>query len=155
VAVSIGAALAGLVGVRAMLPAPPTHFPTAGVERSIIDDAGSEVQVMPSPSPSGPALDPGGQTDVVEYAVSLHELRGLPPDAGLGTVLDLWVAWDAAYAEGPQIQRLVRSVTLSRLIEPVTPEGPVVAVLSVPERSVGKLMYGDLYGSLSATLPTS
>jgi hypothetical protein len=78
----------------------------------------------------------------------------LPLDIAPGTALDLWVSWDDAFTKGPQVQRLMKKASLARMIEPVTPEGPVVAVLSVPESSLGDLVYGDLFGSLAVAIPT-
>jgi hypothetical protein len=111
--------------------------------------------MTPSPLQTASAPDLGVSTGARrDYAVGLHDLRGLPLDTAPGTSLELWVAWDDAYAEGPQIQKLVKSVTLVRFIEAVTPEGPVVVVLSVPEKSMRAVMYGDVYGSFSVALPT-
>jgi hypothetical protein len=109
--------------------------------------------VTPSPMLSMPG-DTGEEERNLEYAVGLHDLRGLPLDASPGSPIELWVAWDDAYAEGPQIQRLTKAVTFSRFIEPVTPEGPVVAVLLVPEKAMRAVMYGDVYGTFSVARPS-
>ena len=106
----------------------------------------------PTPTVSGSpiASPPKGATR--EYAVELSSLLGLPPDVQPGQVLEIWVAWDPAVAKGPQIQRLLKVVTLERFVEPVTMDGPRVAVLSVPRDRIGDLMYGDIFGSLTVTL---
>ena len=108
---------------------------------------------IPTPVVSGPpsgTTPPEGTTR--EYAVEVSDLLGLPPDIPPGKVMEIWVAWDPAVAKGPQIQRLLKTVTLERFVEPVTMDGPRVAVLSVPRERIGDLMYGDLFGSLAVTL---
>ena len=108
---------------------------------------------IPTPIVSG---SPGGATPLKgttrEYAVEVSDLLGLPPDIQPGEVMEIWVAWDPAVARGPQIQRLLKVVTLERFVEPVTMDGPRVAVLSVPRERIGDLMYGDIFGSLTVTL---
>lgn len=115
----------------------------------------TDVQPSPLATPGLLAVDPS--TSEVErhfeYAIGLHDLRGLPVDTSPGTPLELWVAWDDAYAKGPQVQRLAKGLTVVRFVEPVTPEGPMVVVLSVPERAMRAVMYGDLYGSFSVAKP--
>ena len=126
--------------------------------------AGSTEQEMhPSPSPTSVATTiplvtgtptPTEAPALREYALAISELHGLPPDVQPGQQLELWVAWDPEFSEGPQIQRLLKTVTLTRFVEPVTADGPRVVILSVPEKRVGDLMYGDRFGSLSVTLGT-
>ena len=144
------AAVIGLVAARTVFPS-ATPSVSASTTQTAIE---SQIYDEPVPSPSATyGYATAGKDRHLEYAVGLHELRGLPLDAAPGTALELWVAWDDAYAKGPQVQKLVRSVTLSRFIEPVTPEGPIVAVLSVPEKALRAVMYGDLYGSFSVAKP--
>lgn len=106
-------------------------------------------------SPSTAASHEPPPTNTREHAFGLHELRGLPPDVAAGTPLEIWVAWDEAISEGPQIQRLVTKATLARFIQPLTPEGPIVAVLNIPLRWMADLLYGQRYGSLSVTIPSA
>lgn len=149
--VSAVAAVIGLVAARVVFPSSPKQV------RPSLASLGSEVESLGNVQPSPSISAPGYATDEapsLEYAVGLHDLRGLPLDTSPGTQLELWVAWDDAYAEGPQVQKLARSVTLSRFIEPATPEGPVVAVLLVPEKAMRAVMYGDLYGSFSVARPS-
>ncbi len=117
--------------------------------------------VHPSPSPTSIATTiplatptPTGALALREYALAISELHGLPPDVQPGQQLELWVAWDPEFSDGPQIQRLLKTVTLTRFVEPVTADGPRVVILSVPVNRVGDLMYGDRFGSLSVTLGT-
>ena len=143
------AAVVGLVAARMVF--------TAGASpQTLRPIALTEVHPSPAPSPDLTATDPslaeGGRH--FEYAVGLHDLRGLPMDTRPGTTLDLWVAWDDAYADGPQVQKLAKGLTVARFVEPVTPEGPIVVVLSVPQGSMRAVMYGDLYGSFSVAKPT-
>jgi hypothetical protein len=149
-------AVAGAVaffGARAFVPTGGSSWAEAAPISSSIYEVAT-----PTPSVLAASPPPGdiriGQKHQ-EYAIATHELRGLAPDAQPGTALELWVAWDPSYVKGPQVQRLLKRATLSRFIEPVTPSGPVVAVLAVPAGKVGDLMYGDLYGQLSVTVPRS
>ena len=149
--------VAAATGVVAMVAAKMVFPPTPSAIASPITDQSEALVTEVAPSPLQPESTPGpiaSHGSGRDYAVGLHDLRGLPPDTAPGTALELWVAWDDAYAQGPQIQKLVKSVTLVRFIEPTTPEAPVVAVLSVPERSMRAVMYGDVYGSFSVALPT-
>ena len=115
----------------------------------------TDVHPSPLATPSLVAHDPSAAEVErhFEYAIGLHDLRGLPVDTSPGTPLELWVAWDDAYAEGPQVRRLAKGLTLVRFVEPTTSEGPMVVVLSVPQHSMRAVMYGDLYGSFSVATP--
>jgi hypothetical protein len=86
-----------------------------------------------------------------EYAIAVAELDGLPPDVEPGTVYDLWVTWEPPLVEQPDVQPLLRDVVLERVIPPIVPEGPTVAVLGIPrtKTAVRALVYGDQYGKLS------
>ena len=146
------ALVAGLIATGAgkvVFPSTPRVVAT-----SVRDDAETPQVIYSSPSPTLSVTPAAAESARRDYAVGLHEIRGLPPDSSPGTPLELWVAWDDTYTKRPQVQKLVRSVTLVRFIEPMTPEGPVVAVLSIPESAVRAVMYGDLYGSFAAALPT-
>ena len=149
--------VAAATGVVAMVAAKMVFPSTPPAIASPLPDQAEVLDQVVTPSPqqtvnASELVTPRGPRR--DYAVGLHDLRGLPLDTPPGTSLELWVAWDDAYSERPQIQKLVRSVTLVRFIDPATPEGPTVAVLSVPERSMRAVMYGDVYGSFSVALPT-
>ncbi len=101
------------------------------------------------PSPEGETSD---RSDEVDYAIAVPELSGLSPDAAAGSLLDLWVAWDPPITEKPRVQPLLRAVRLSRIVPPVTPEGPAVALLTIRRAQVSDIIYGDRYGSLSVTM---
>lgn len=108
-----------------------------------------------SPSPFAtvsPGLGAAARTDEVDYAIAVTELSGLSPDAAPGTLLDLWVAWDPPITDEPHVQPLLRSVRLTRIVAPVTPEGPAVALLSIRPSQVSDIIYGDRYGALSVTM---
>ena len=146
-------------GTVAMIAAKVLLPPSSGIrmdrDQSEFDQSGFETSTAPVVTPSTvPSTSDQLSATIArrDYAIGLHEIRGLPPDTSPGTPLELWVAWDDAYTKRPQVQKLVRSVTLVRFIEPVTPEGPIVAVLSIPESAVRAVMYGDLYGSFSVAL---
>jgi hypothetical protein len=144
--VSVAAAAIGLVAAKLV-------FPTSGAGAS--GDAplvATSPVVTPSPSPSATGRS-GGQR--MEYAIALADLRGLPLDLREGSEIDLWVSWDDDYAEGPQVRKLLRTVSISRFVQPVTADGPLVVVLSIPNQSLKAVMYGDLYGSFAVAVPTS
>ena len=151
-----GASAAGAV---VAIVAAQIVFGSPAKQESFYPDEGMvDVSLLPSspaPTPMS-SLDPGGSlgspADLSEYAVAVTELQGLPPDVQPGQSFDLWVAWDPVVSDGPQIQRLLKQVRIARFIEPTTFEGPMVAVLSVPTRRVGDLMYGDRFGSFNVTL---
>lgn len=149
-AVAGAAAVLATIAAKVVFPSAPSPVMTptddAPVEIAISEDSST----APTPVPTDHPISQVRR----DYAIDLHELRGLPLDAAPGTPMELWVAWDQGIAEGPQMQRLVKTVTLSRFIEPVTHQGPMVVVLSVPEKAMRAVMYGDLYGSFSVALPT-
>lgn len=107
-----------------------------------------------TPTPSATSLEVGMPTrsDGVGYAIAVPELSGLPPDAEPGAVLDLWVTWNPPITDGPQVQPLLRSIRLSRIVPPVTPDGPAVALLTIRPAQVSDLIFGDRFGSLSVTI---
>jgi hypothetical protein len=111
--------------------------------------------LTPSPPAVATALATPSPSSVdaerFEYAIAVAELDGLPPDVEPGTVYDLWVTWEPPLVEQPDVQPLLRDVVLERVIPPIVPEGPTVAVLGIPrtKTAVRALVYGDQYGKLS------
>jgi hypothetical protein len=98
-----------------------------------------------------PASPSSGEAARFEYAIALVELDGLAPDVDPGTLFDLWVTWEPPLVDQPDVRPLLRAVVLERVIPPVVPEGPTVAVLGIPrtKSAVRALVYGDQYGKLS------
>lgn len=87
-----------------------------------------------------------------EYALSLERVTGIAPITPPGSRLELWVAWKPPVTRAPRIQRLLPSVTLQRIVPPVTPQGPLVAILLVDIDDMPDLLYAERYGSLSAAV---
>lgn len=87
------------------------------------------------------------------YAIGLHDLAGLPPDAAPGARLELWVTWEPPVTREPRLQKLIGDVVLERTIPGTVPEAPVTVLLSVPADRVGDLIYADGYGRLSVAAP--
>ncbi len=110
--------------------------------------AGAVTAATPIPD----SEDFAGNERAVSYAISLVELPGLPPDAGPGTRFDLWVTWEPPITRRPRVQLLLRDVVLERIAEPVTRDGPYVAMLAVDERHLADLLYGDRYGDFNAAV---
>lgn len=157
-AVAAAAAVLAMVAARIVFPSGAIGRGTVPLRVEGVSSTADSYGVTPVPIASVGTPTPAVTTAPSsrrEYAVALSDLRGLPLDTAPGTPLELWVAWDEAYTDGPEIQKLVKSVTVARFLEPVTSEGPLVVVLSVPERSMRAVMYGDRFGSFSVTLPTT
>lgn len=147
---SLGALALLFAVVGATLWSPSTVSDSTIPSEEIV---GQDVQVPGSASPSIAPLPTTTMPRATRtYAVAAHELAGLPPDATPGTRLELWVAWDPPISETANIQRLAHGITLEKMIQPVTPDGPVTALLRVPVKAIGDLLYGDRYGSLSVTV---
>lgn len=87
------------------------------------------------------------------YAIGLHDLAGLPPDAAPGARLELWVTWEPPVTREPRLQKLISDVLLERTIPGTVPEAPVTVLLSVPQDRVSDLIYADGYGKLSVVVP--
>jgi hypothetical protein len=136
--------------------------PSQGLSKDLGGDVPEPVSPQKDPltSPSVPAPEEGPEeaipTDESEatrsYAIALHELPGLPPDAESGTRLEVWAVWRPPITKERQVQRLVSGTRLERIVPPVTPEGPPVAILEVPEKEMSDLLYGDKFGELSAAV---
>lgn len=160
-------AMLGIIGVNVLLgPAAPSSVtPVGGVAPS---PAGPEM--VPSPGATEVAATaaegalvaggPGSSTPGTpvasarrSYAVGLHELQGLPPDAAPGTPFELWVTWEPPATEEPRLARLIGDVVLERVIPGTAPEAPVTILLSVPAERTGDLIYADTFGRLSVVLP--
>ena len=120
-------------------------------------------KVVPSTNPSALSAAPSPRVSLGEpaavsevgtrgYAVALPELSGLPADALPGTRLELWVAWEPPVTKQPRIQRLATSVTLDRIVPPVTPDGSPAALLRIPRREIPSVLYGDRYGAMSVVV---
>jgi hypothetical protein len=153
--VVLAAGIAAFFGVRALIPAERRDWagdmeplPPSPVAQAVMSTPYSSISPFPEPGNSSPV-------GMSEYAVGLHELRGLPADVSSGTQLQIWVAWDPVVTEKPQVQRLLADATFVRWIEPFTQDAPMIAVLSVPNKKIATLIYGELYGQLGVTLPTS
>jgi hypothetical protein len=110
------------------------------------DSSAGSAEGLPENSHSSFGADRRG------YALAVPELNGLSEDAAPGTRLELWVAWDPPVTKESRVQRLLADVILEEIIAPVLPEAPATAVLSVPEKRVPDLLWGDRYGSLSVTM---
>jgi len=111
-----------------------------------------ETPLQPTAAP--PLVDPAigrPHQSSVTYAMDIKDVAGLAPNAQPGALLDLWVTWDRPVSEVPRLQRMLRGVVLEQVAPPVTPDGPYVAILSVPRRDVDKLLWADRYGAVSAT----
>jgi hypothetical protein len=110
-------------------------------------------QELPANMEPGPAAAESPDEDRRRsYAIALHDLRGLPPDAEPGTSLELWATWRPPLTKERQVQKLVEGAFLERITPPLTPEGPPVAILSVPEKEIDELLFGDRFGDLSAAV---
>ena len=108
------------------------------------------IAASPTPRATSTVLPgPAIRGELHSYAVPLTELRGLAPDAVPGTPLDLWVTWHSPIRKSPQVQLLLRSVELQKIIPNVTPQAPPTVLLGVERGEIADLLYGDRYGSLS------
>ena len=117
------------------------------------DPISTPVPATSTPSPvTGNALDAAGNSDSYrEYALSLPELEGLPANAPVGTVLEVWAAWDPPITKSPRFQRLV-TATLEEIVPGLSAESPATAILRVRTRDLDELLFADRYGSLSVAL---
>ena len=143
-----GAVLVAGTFLWSFFPAPPeSTSPREELPLSLAPTAAiSPVPPTPAASPQGDVGTPSRRT----YAIGLHELVGLSPDAVPGTEFELWVTWEPPVTRSARIQLLVKDARLERLVPPVVPEGPTTALLSLPTRDVPDLLYGDRFGHLSA-----
>lgn len=147
----------GFVGVNVLMPAAPPAVPDAA-------DAAGDI-AAPSPAPASPGTTPrvepsppaalaaAPDANRRSYAVALHDLAGLPPDAAPGARMELWVTWEPPVTAEPRLQKLIGDVVLERTIPGAVPEAPVSVLLSVPAARVGDLIYADGYGKLSVAMP--
>lgn len=167
-------AFGSLVGLAAILwfffgsigPAPEETLQQPGTEPHPVAHAGRpEVphgtllsahtpNVDSSPDSPNDPIEPGGVPTrrYVNYAIGLHELQGLAPDADPGARLALWAAWDPPLVEEPRVQMLIEEAVLVKTIPPTLPEGPYTAVISVRRRDVPQLLYGEQWGRLSVVM---
>jgi hypothetical protein len=110
-------------------------------------------RVFPEPEVPTPGQSPTIQRpDLRSYAVSANELQGLPFDSPPGTRIELWVAWEPPITDKPRVHLLVSGVVLEKIAPPTIPDGPHTAVLLVPPKRIPDVIYGDLYGRLSAVV---
>ncbi|MFN2587199.1 MAG: hypothetical protein ABR613_03625 [Actinomycetota bacterium] len=109
---------------------------------------------LASPQPATPGAGLGAAAPARRsYAIRLHDLQGLPPDAAPGTAFELWVTWEPPVTEEPRLHRLIGDVVLERTIPGAVPEAPVTVLVSVPADRAGDLIYADTFGRLSVVLP--
>jgi hypothetical protein len=163
-----GLLLATIVWVRLFPTAPepqpidpaPAAIPTPAATAP--GDASSQVRPSPdmgSPSSAGAGFEEsGGQVtndpNIRTYAVSTFDLRGLPPDARSGTLLEVWVAWEPPIVDSPRYQKLLPEVMLEKVVPGLTPDAPATALLQVKVKELADLLYADRWGQLSvAALP--
>jgi hypothetical protein len=149
--------VAGVAAVFLVLrPSAPAGSPASLLHPAPITSPTAEPGQSGSPiagvSPEAPAAT---GPHLTSYAVATADLAGLPPDAGPGTVLDLWVSWEPPLVEPSEVgvQSLLRGAILEKIVPPVTAQGPYVAKLLVSRAQVADLLNADRYGALSVTLP--
>ena len=110
----------------------------------------------PSPSETPQVFVPGSSVltnpEMRTYAVSTFELAGLPPDASPGMTMELWAAWEPPIVETPQFQRILREVTLEKIVPGLTPESPATALLQVRAKDLPDLLYADRFGDLTVAI---
>lgn len=139
--------LAGLAVVAfGMLAALIMGIPSPG-PRTGSPSPAMYAESTPTPHPaSGQGLE-----NVRTYALAASDLAGLPAEVPSGTRIDLWVAWAPPVTKRPRVQRLLANLTIDKLVPGLGPSSSSV-ILAVPEGKVERLLYGDMYGALSATM---
>lgn len=164
VAAAGAAAAVGFVAVALLAPGAPAGNASS---KSLPIVIASSSPTVASNDPTGSASENGETNAFIvasdearaaglrTYALPVSELAGLPPDAEPGTELELWVAWDPPVTKEPRVQRLLRRVLLQAVLAPPSRELPAVALIAIRARDTAELIYGDRYGTLSVTLPTS
>lgn len=133
--VTCGVLAALIMGIPS--PKPPAAAPSAS-------------HAGPAPTRAPHPVDAGSR-HVRTYALAASDLSGLPGDVSPGTRIDLWVAWDPPVTKGPSVQRLLTDLTIAEVAPGVGASSPSV-IVNVPEEDVERLLYGDRYGALSATM---
>jgi hypothetical protein len=142
--------LAALVPVIVVVVGASLFWPSSSTPRNDAFDATQ--QAAPAAKAPTPAPSTAPTADRKTYAIPVPELAGLAATAAPGTRLELWVAWEPPITKSPKVQRLLKDVTLEKIVPPSVPEAPATAILSLPEAAVPDLLYGDRYGALSVTM---
>ncbi len=88
------------------------------------------------------------------YAVAVDE-HGLPPSAGRGSQLELWVTWDRPHPERTRLEKLLPSATLNAVTPAFTPGGPAAAMLRVEVSQIPELVHAERHGTLKVRLPSA
>lgn len=131
---------------------------TPATDTSALPQDSSETPPLAAISPtplqtSAPQAPIGDVAEVSRtYSIGLHELSGLTELTAPGTRIDIWASWGPPLTKRPQVQRLLRNVTILRIQPPFLPEGPVAVVLSLSKDQVESMVWGDKYGSLAAVV---
>lgn len=112
-------------------------------------ESGPATSTVPTATASPPAVI---TNPPARYAIALDRVRGLPPAAAPGTAIDLWVSWEPPVTKRPRLQKLLESVIVEEIADPVVPGGSRIVLLAVREDQVSDLLWADRYGSLSATV---
>jgi len=126
----------------------PSEAPAQNTSQELPSPAGGTAapaaEAVPSPPPAHASLRRR------TYALGLHELGGLPPNAAPGSALELWVTWKPPLTKAARVHLLLDDVVVERVIPPSVPEGSTTVLISVPARGIPDLIYGDRFGELSA-----
>ncbi|MGI8774405.1 MAG: hypothetical protein ACR2KQ_05215 [Actinomycetota bacterium] len=142
-------------------PRAPT---STGPVEAATPDAGSRVaEVLEDPSAQADALETNEPAPVAtvpaetpaktrEYALGLHELRGLPETVAPGTTFELWATWEPPVVDEPYAGKLVPKVVVVKVIPPITPEGPTSVIVSIPLKYMRDFTYAHRWGTLSVAL---
>jgi hypothetical protein len=117
---------------------------TSPIPGSTAEPEASSADMLESPA--------GIQRDMRTYAVSTYELSGLPPDAAPGTKLEVWAAWEPPLVDTPQFQKILKEVTLEKIVPGLTPEAPSTALLLVSAKDLPDLLYSDRFAQLSVAV---
>lgn len=143
-AIAAAAPLAALFLIWSMID---SEAPSASPDSPASELAASTASDNPSIAPEA---DPSRRL----YSIALYRLNGLSPTALPGSSLEIWVSWSEKVLDEPKLQRLIPRVTLERIEPGPSPEAPSIVTLSVPEKEIPTLIWGELFGELAvATRP--
>jgi hypothetical protein len=142
----LGAVASVLLVLQLVIHAPASPRPDPSLK-----EAANPV-VIPTAPMTSPVPSATTANDSSSYAIPLSELQGLSAQAEPGSSLQIWAAWSRPVTNGPRVQKLVGDVVLEKILPPVTDAEPPTVLLSVPQDDLPRLIYGNRFGALSASV---
>jgi hypothetical protein len=107
--------------------------------------AAASIAPAASPEASQPPVPP----DRATYWIGAHEIEGVVPELAPGTRVEVWVTWEPPLVKQPVVEKLIRDAYIAAILPSTMIEGTLDVGLSLNDRDISAMTYGERFGSLN------